>query len=122
MPKSLNGKAMNSEDQVTDELQMKRHDLICPISFWCRFFQRSCVAPDLRWCVKDFEGMDSDKYYQSAMSEICPVVEVVQKVENKTRSESPFWHKVGVLTAAGLAGASIGFGTSWIISWLKQNS
>ncbi len=62
---TLNGKIVQSHQDVVREIQSEKHDMICPEHFLSTFFPSMAIAK----CVAGFEGMDANTSYVSVRSD-----------------------------------------------------
>ena len=102
---TLNGKTIQNENDVKDELKRKGHDLMCPLSAF------STWSPILstRGCVKSFGGLDGNTKYTSCRSEELAHRLHEEKMENGVLDLEPL-AKGAHYAGSGAYYAGLGFG------------
>ena len=110
---TLNGKIVQSHQDVVREIQSKKHDMICPEHFLSTFFPSMAIAK----CVAGFEGMDANTSYVSVRSDDTAHKIQLEKSEKGVVDFEPFRDGVTAIgygvTAMGFGVAAMGFGVGF---------
>ena len=109
---TLNGKIVQSHQDVVREIQSEKHDMICPEHFLSTFFPSMAIAK----CVAGFEGMDANTSYVSVRSDDTAHKIQLKKSEKGVVDFEPFRDGVTAIgygvTAMGFGVAAMGFGVA----------
>ena len=99
---TLNGKIVQSHQDVVREMQSKKHDMICPKHFLSALFPSMAIAK----CVAGFEGMDANTSYVSVRSDDTAHKIHLEKSEKGVVDFEPFRDGVTAI------GYGVGFGVA----------